>query len=82
MVLLLCQYMYLCFLPSSLVRLKVESPAKAACETHYVCLACRSSESGTGERVEEKNELERMAGANQLQAVCQQYLQVLFFNLC
>ncbi|RMC18756.1 hypothetical protein DUI87_04652 [Hirundo rustica rustica] len=35
------------------------------------------SESRTGEKREEKKDLERVAGADQLQAACQQYLQVL-----
>uniref|UniRef100_A0A8C3PLH8 Centrosomal protein of 70 kDa n=1 Tax=Calidris pygmaea TaxID=425635 RepID=A0A8C3PLH8_9CHAR len=37
----------------------------------------QSSGSSNGERTEEKKEPERSAGADQLQAVCQQYLQVL-----
>ncbi|XP_072731280.1 centrosomal protein of 70 kDa isoform X4 [Ciconia boyciana] len=37
----------------------------------------QSSGSSTGERTEEKKEPESIAGVDQLQAVCQQYLQVL-----
>ncbi|XP_008933237.1 PREDICTED: centrosomal protein of 70 kDa [Merops nubicus] len=37
----------------------------------------QSSESSTGERTEEKQEPKSNSGADQLQAVCQQYLQVL-----
>ncbi|XP_074767103.1 centrosomal protein of 70 kDa isoform X1 [Athene noctua] len=37
----------------------------------------QSSGSSTGERIEEKKEPQSIAGVDQLQAVCQQYLQVL-----
>ncbi|XP_067995161.1 centrosomal protein of 70 kDa isoform X1 [Melanerpes formicivorus] len=40
-------------------------------------LEIRSSASSTGERTEEKKEPESITGVAQLQAVCQQYLQVL-----
>lgn len=44
-------------------------------------LACRSSGSGIGEGTEEKKEPESTAGADQLQALSQQYLQVCKFHL-
>lgn len=71
----------MCCIPGSLIKLKVEPPAKATCVTHYMYLVCRSSGSSTRERTEEKKEPESIAGVDQLQAVCQQYLQVCKFYL-
>lgn len=53
--------------------------AKAICVTYCMHLACRSSGSGIGEGTAEKKEPENTAGADQLHAVSQQYLQVCKF---
>lgn len=70
------------FIPGSLIKLNVVSPAKATYVTHCMYLACRSSGSSTEERTEEKKESESIAGVDKLQAVCQQYLKVCRFFLC
>lgn len=81
MEILLCRCKYMCYIPGSLIKLKVVSPATATCVTHCMYLACRSSGGSAGERTEEKKEPESIAGVDQLEAVCQQYLQVCKFYL-